>query len=79
MIKAIMIFDNSMVAVFNDKGKQIPSLQGDYMQNKQVLMYLMKKYPFIKVEGNIHQRKTLEPKEWPFYFPWLMGFLELEY
>ena len=77
MIKDMIIFDNGVVAVFNQDGKQIRELQGIYTERKQILMYLMKKYPRIHVTGDIHQGKYLGFKEWPFYFPYLMHFLEL--
>lgn len=60
MITDIVIFPNGLVAVCNEKGNQIPQLQGRYSEKKKILLYLMGKYPKIKVLGNRNQSK----KQW---------------
>jgi len=79
MISTMYIFPNDAVAVCNDKGQQIPSLQGSYQERKQILMYLMKKFPEIEVNGDINQQRKTTIPEWNFWFPFLMKFLELYY
>ena len=49
MIKHIFIFNNEAVAVCDDKGRQIPMLQGSYSKNKDLIQYLIKKYPEVIV------------------------------
>ena len=44
MIKHIFIFNNEAVAVCDDRGRQIPSLQGDYKKIKPMIDYLIEKY-----------------------------------
>lgn len=49
MISHIFIFNNDMVAVCDDKGRQIPKLQGRYSEKKSMIEYLIKKYPEVLV------------------------------
>lgn len=49
MIKHIFIFNNDVVAVCDDKGRQIPTLQGKYSEKKPIIQYLIKKYPEVLV------------------------------
>ena len=72
----IIIFPNGMVAVCNNKGEQVPMLQGRYSEKKKILLYLMKRYPEIKVRGNPYQTKREWENEWNFYLPYLLGALQ---
>jgi len=53
MIEDIFIFPNGMVAVCDEKGNQIAMLQGRYSKRKQILKYLVSKFPSIKVHGKL--------------------------
>ena len=80
MIKDIFVFDNGMVAVCNDKGQQILPLQGRCSEQKQILSYLVMKYPKIKLHGEIQFKKL----KWeydgtdvnPLFLPMLVRSLE---
>jgi len=60
MIQDIFIFGNGMVAVCDQLGRQIPSLQGRCSKRKETLAYLITKYPEIKLHGKI----SFEKKQW---------------
>jgi len=60
MIQDIFVFGNGMVAVCDQLGRQIPSLQGRCSKKKQILSYLITKYPGIKLHGKISFKK----KDW---------------
>lgn len=78
MITSIFIFKTGNVAVFDNKDKQITNLQRGWFEQKQILSYLIGKYPHIHVIGGQNMDQTkLEFLEWTFWFPYLMHFLEL--
>ena len=80
MIEDIFVFDNGMVAICDNRRRQIPKLQGRCSERNQLLCYLVAKFPKIKLHGEIQFKKPGweygETDVNPLFLPMLVRSLE---